>query len=65
MKNTNPKKIIIIGGGIAGLTAGIYAQKHGFISEIYEKNPIAGGLCMSWKRKGFLIDGCIHWLTRT
>ena len=65
MKNTNPKKIIIIGGGIAGLTAGIYAQKHGFISEIYEKNPIAGGLCMSWKRKGFLIDGCIHWLTGT
>ena len=65
MKNENPKKIIIIGGGISGLTAGIYAQKHGFISEIYEKNPIAGGLCMSWKRQGLLIDGCIHWLTGT
>jgi len=21
-----------------------------------------GGLCTSWKRKGFKIDGCIHWL---
>ena len=34
----NDKKIIIIGGGISGLTAGIYAQKAGFSSEIYERH---------------------------
>lgn len=59
------KKVIIIGAGISGLSAGIFAQKNGFISEIYEKNPVAGGLCRCWNRKGHNIDGCIHWLTGT
>ncbi len=61
----NIKKIIIVGAGVSGLTAGIYAQKHGFISEIYEKNPTNGGLCTTWNRKDMKIDGCIHWLTGT
>lgn len=64
-KTEEKKKIIIIGAGISGLSAGIYAQKNGFISEIYEKNPVPGGLCVSWKRDGMEIDGCIHWLTGT
>lgn len=57
------KKVVIVGGGIAGLAAGIYAQKAGFSSEIYEKNPIAGGQCMGWNRGEYHIDNCIHWLT--
>jgi len=57
------KKIIIIGGGISGISAGIYAQKLGFESEIYEKHSIPGGECTGWDRKGFHIDGCIHWMT--
>ncbi|MFH1160150.1 MAG: NAD(P)/FAD-dependent oxidoreductase [bacterium] len=56
------KKVLIIGGGIAGLSAGCYAQMNGYQSEIYEMNPIAGGLCTGWKRKGYIFDGCIHWL---
>ena len=32
------KKVIVVGGGIAGLSAGIYALKAGFDAEIYEKN---------------------------
>ena len=59
------KKIIIIGAGISGLSAGIYGQKNGFETEIYEKNPSAGGLCVGWKRDNFPIDGCIHWMTGT
>lgn len=59
------KKIIIIGGGIAGLSAGIYAQLAGLQSVIYEKHIISGGECTGWDRKGFHIDGCIHWLTGT
>ncbi|MCI6716796.1 MAG: NAD(P)-binding protein [Mollicutes bacterium] len=31
------KKVIIIGGGISGLTAGILLQKKGFKTVIYEK----------------------------
>ncbi len=59
------KKIIIIGGGIAGLTAGIYAQLNGYNAEIYEKNHEAGGLLTSWYRQGNVIDGCLHWLVGT
>ena len=59
------KKIVIVGGGIAGLTAGIYGRLAGYEVAIYEKNPIAGGQCMGWNRKGCHIDNCIHWLTGT
>ena len=57
-------KIAIIGGGVAGLTAGIYAQKNGFESEIHERHTIVGGQCTGWYRKHFLLDNCAHWLTR-
>lgn len=59
------KKIVIAGGGIAGLTAGIYGRLAGYEVDIYEKNPVAGGQCMGWNRKGCHIDNCIHWLTGT
>lgn len=59
------KSIAIIGGGIAGLSAGIYARMNGFETDIYEMQSMAGGLCTAWKRKGFTFDGCIHWLTGT
>lgn len=57
------KKAVIIGGGIAGLSAGIYAQQKGYRTEIYEKNPMPGGECTGWNRQGYHIDNCIHWLT--
>ena len=59
------KKVVIIGGGISGLTAGVYARLAGFEAEIYEKNAMPGGECIGWNRKGYHIDNCIHWLTGT
>lgn len=59
------KKIVIIGAGISGMVAGVYALKQGFDAEIYESNPNAGGECTGWDRKGYHFDGCIHWLTGT
>lgn len=59
------KKLVIIGGGVAGLTAGIFAQKNGYESIILEKNDIMGGFCTGWDRKGYYVDGCIHWLVGT
>lgn len=56
------KKIIIIGAGIAGLSAGCYGQMNGYETQIFEMHTIPGGLCTSWDRKGYRIDGCIHWL---
>lgn len=57
------KKIIIIGAGIAGLSAGCYARMNDYEAEIYEMHNIPGGLCTSWKKGKFIIDGCLHWLT--
>jgi len=59
------KKIVIIGGGVAGLSAGIFAQKNGFNSVILEKHHTLGGECTGWERQGYHIDGCIHWLVGT
>lgn len=59
------KKVVIIGGGISGMTAGVLLQKAGFNTEIYEKNALPGGQCTGWKREGYFIDNCIHWLTGT
>jgi len=56
------KRIYIIGAGIAGLSAGCYLQMNGYQTIIFEKNSIPGGLCTSWERKGYLVDGCIHWI---
>ena len=58
-------KILIIGGGVAGLSAGIYAQKLGHHAVICEKHFIAGGNLCGWDRGEYHIDNCIHWLTGT
>lgn len=57
------QKVIIVGAGIAGLNAGIYAQKAGFDSVIYEKHAVPGGQCTGWMREGHYIDNCICWMT--
>jgi len=56
------KKIIIVGGGIAGLSAGCYTRMNGYDSVIYEMHDKPGGLCTAWERKGYTVDGCLHWL---
>ena len=56
------KKVIVIGGGIAGLSAGIYAIRCGFDVTILEGHGIAGGNCTSWKRGDYLFEGGMHWL---
>ena len=56
------KKIIIIGAGIAGLSAGCYLQMNGFETEIFEAHNLPGGCVTSWKRNGYLTDGSIHGL---
>jgi len=59
------KKIVIIGGGVSGLSAGIYARLNGFDAEIIEMHSITGGQCTAWERKGYRFDYCLHWLVGT
>lgn len=56
------QSMIIIGGGLAGLSTGCYARMNGFKTRIFESHASPGGLCTAWKRKGYTLDGCIHWL---
>jgi len=57
------KNIVVIGAGISGLSAAIYAQRSGFEVTLCEQNSVAGGVCTSWKRKGYLFEGAVHWMT--
>jgi phytoene desaturase len=59
------KKVVIIGGGVAGLSAGIYGQKYGYDTEIIEMHTVPGGQCTAWDRKGYRFDYCLHWLVGT
>ncbi|MBC9783076.1 NAD(P)/FAD-dependent oxidoreductase [Heliobacterium chlorum] len=55
-------KILIIGGGLAGLATGCYGQMNDYKTKIYEMHFIPGGCCTAWKRKGYVFDQCIDWM---
>jgi len=57
------KKVIIIGGGLAGLSAGSYAAMNGFETQIFEHHSVPGGVAATWKRGGYIIDGGIHFVS--
>jgi phytoene dehydrogenase-like protein len=56
------RKVAIIGGGIAGLCAGVYALRSGYEVELFEQHYSLGGLATSWKRDGYTFETCLHWL---
>lgn len=55
-------KVIIVGAGIAGLSAGIFALQSGFDVTIFESHNKSGGNATGWKRKGYFFEGGMHWL---
>jgi phytoene dehydrogenase-like protein len=57
--------VIIIGAGIAGLSAGCYGQMNGFRTHIFEMHDKPGGLCTSWRSGDYTVDGCLQWLVGT
>lgn len=59
------KSIIIVGGGLTGLSAGCYGRMNGYRTSIFEMHSIAGGVCTAWKRKGYTIDGAVNWVIGT
>lgn len=55
-------RVDIIGSGVAGLAVGIYLQKHGVQTAIYERSASVGGLMTGWRRGKYSFNGCLHWL---
>lgn len=50
---------IIVGGGISGLTAGLYLQRAGIKTLILERRAVAGGLCGTFTLDGYeFVTGC-------
>ena len=51
---------IILGSGIAGLSAAYHLKQKNIQSIIYEKNDYWGGLCHSFSLNGFTFDTAVH-----
>jgi len=49
--------VIVVGGGIAGITAAAYLSKYNIKTVIFEKNEKAGGLVKTFEFNGFKYDG--------
>lgn len=54
--NSKPQRVIIVGGGLGGLSASVYLKLAGFDVSIYEANERVGGRANVIKREGFQFD---------
>jgi len=54
------KMIVIIGAGIAGISAAYHLNLKGKKSIIFEKDNSWGGLCNNFEIKGFTFDKAVH-----
>ena len=55
-EQTSNKRVVVIGGGPAGLTAAHELGKYGLSATVLEKRNIVGGLSRTEKYKGFYFD---------
>lgn len=55
--------VVVIGGGLAGLTCGALLAKGGMRVLVAEQRPAPGGVCHSFQRDGFTFDVGPHLLS--
>ena len=56
LSKKQPKKAIVIGAGVAGLSVAIHLQNAGFKVEIFESNDYPGGKLTDFSNKGYRFD---------
>jgi C-3',4' desaturase CrtD len=56
MFTPDPAKVIVIGAGIGGLTAGALLAKRGYEVTIFDRAIVPGGCASTFKRQGFTFD---------
>ena len=55
------KNVVIIGGGLGGLTAGALLSKQGYSVTLLEQHNIVGGSATQFKRRGgFNVEVGLH-----
>jgi phytoene dehydrogenase-like protein len=54
------QKVVVVGGGMAGLTAAAYLAQAGIDVEVFEQHYRVGGCCTSFRRRKFIFDAAIH-----
>ncbi|MEM8722324.1 MAG: C-3',4' desaturase CrtD [Cyanobacteria bacterium P01_G01_bin.39] len=52
----NKQRIIVVGAGIGGLTAGALLAKRGYQVTIFDQALVPGGCASTFKRRGFVFD---------
>jgi phytoene dehydrogenase-like protein len=52
--------VVVVGGGMAGLTAACYLARAGLQATVFEKAPILGGRAATRESDGFLFNRGIH-----
>jgi C-3',4' desaturase CrtD len=55
-KNEQKSRVIVIGAGIGGLTAGALLAKQGYQVTIFDQAIVPGGCASTFKRRGFIFD---------
>ncbi|MEM8676173.1 MAG: C-3',4' desaturase CrtD [Cyanobacteria bacterium P01_G01_bin.67] len=50
------KRIVVVGAGIGGLTAGALLAKRGYQVTIFDQAIVPGGCASTFKRRGFIFD---------
>jgi phytoene dehydrogenase-like protein len=56
MSKSSSQKIVVVGAGIGGLTAGALLAKRGYEVTIFDQAIVPGGCASTFKRQGFTFD---------
>ncbi len=56
MSNSSRPKVVVVGAGIGGLTAGALLAKRGYEVTIFDQAIVPGGCASTFKRQGFTFD---------
>ncbi len=55
--------VIVVGGGIGGLSAGAILSKKGYSVLLLEKNSLPGGNCNYFEYSGIRFEFAVHQIT--
>jgi phytoene dehydrogenase-like protein len=64
MQKSESRDVIVIGGGVGGLTAAAILSKAGLKVSVFEAQSQPGGYLCGFERNGFVFDTAIQWLNQ-